>query len=80
MSSIFFLPSVYAHTMNGFFLLVGLTLLVLYYKKIITLEPFKLLILVFIISIAVGIHGISHLGLEQSYDYNPMNLINLTLQ
>lgn len=42
------------------------------YKKNTIIEPYQLIILILIFSIAVGIHGLSHLGLEKNYNYNPV--------
>jgi hypothetical protein len=38
--------------------------------------PGNTLYLILLLSIAVGIHGISHLGLEYVYGFNPMNYFN----
>ena len=40
------------------------------YSKIIVLEPYKLVMLTLLFSLGVGVHGISHLGLEKIYGYN----------
>jgi hypothetical protein len=69
---IYFAPSFYAHIINGFFLLIGFILLFKYYSKINNLEPYKKIILALIFSISVGVHGLSHLGLETNYNYNPL--------
>ena len=45
-----------------------------YYTKISNLEPYKLIILTLFFSIGFGIHGLSHLGLEKIYNYNPIPL------
>jgi len=72
MNKIFYNPSFYVHIVNGFLLLLAIILFIIYYKKITIIEPYKLIILILIFSIAVGIHGLSHLGLEKSYNYNPV--------
>jgi hypothetical protein len=43
------------------------------YSKISNLEPYKLISLTLLFSLTVGIHGLSHLGLETKYNYNPMS-------
>jgi hypothetical protein len=42
------------------------------YSKIRNLDPYSLIILTLLFSISIGIHGLSHLGLEKFYKYNPM--------
>lgn len=65
-------PSFYAHIMNGFVLLVAFVLLYTNYSKLVRLEPYKLICLTLLLSMSIGIHGLSHLGLEKGYGYNPI--------
>ena len=67
-----FAPSFYAHIINGLLMLFVFILLYKNYSKISKLEPYKLVVLTMILSICVGVHGLSHLGLEAIYNYNPM--------
>ena len=78
MYNIYFIPSIYAHILNGFLLLIALIIFYNNYSKIVKLEPYKLVILTLGFSIAVGTHGLSHLGLEKNYNYNPLNTIRYT--
>lgn len=75
MYNIYFVPSFYAHIMNGLLILISFIILYKNYSKIKVLEPYKLIVLTLVFSIAIGIHGLSHLGLEKNYNYNPMKLI-----
>jgi hypothetical protein len=68
-------PSVYAHIINGLFLLLAFIILYRNYSQIRKLEPYKLIIIVLIFSIGVGVHGLSHLGLEKVYNYNPLKVM-----
>lgn len=63
------IPSFYAHAFNGLLLLVALICFFKNYNYIIHLDKYKLIILILLFSIAVGIHGLSHLGLEKGYGY-----------
>jgi hypothetical protein len=67
-------PSFYAHILNGLFLLLSAIILYNNYDKITKSSPYQLLTLTLIMSIAVGIHGLSHLGLETVYGFNPMKI------
>lgn len=69
-----FIPSIYAHTFSGGILLVGILYCILYNSRIISRNPYELLVLILLFSIAIGIHGISHVGLESVYSYNPFSL------
>ena len=72
MYNIYLAPSFYAHIINGLFLLIGFILLFKNYSKLVNLEPYKKIILALFFSISIGIHGLSHLGLETNYHYNPL--------
>lgn len=62
--------SVLAHMLNGILLFASILIIVFYAPK---LNTFNLIILLILLSIAAGIHGLSHLGLERAYGYNPLS-------
>ena len=68
-------PSIYAHTLSGGALLLSMLYLALYFSKIVSKDPYQVLLLILLFSIAMGIHGLSHAGLEAVYKYNPFNLL-----
>jgi hypothetical protein len=70
-------PSFYAHSINGILLLIALIIMITNYSKISRLEayPGRTLYLILLLSIAIGIHGISHLGLESVYGFNPLRYL-----
>lgn len=68
-------PSFYAHVLNGILLFIAIILFYTNYSKIIYLEPYKLISITLLLSISAGIHGLSHLGLEKEYGYNPLAMI-----
>lgn len=74
MYNIVLAPSFFAHLFNGLFLLMALLLLYKNYSKVNNLDFYKKILLVLIFSISIGIHGLSHLGLESTYNFNPMLL------
>jgi hypothetical protein len=67
-------PSILAHIVSGGFMLVALACLVTCYSQLRKLDPYRSVVLILLFSIAVGLHGVSHLGLEKEYNYNPMYL------
>ena len=68
-------PSIYAHMLSGGILIVGILYLGLYFSKISSKDPYQILVLILLFSIAGSIHGVSHMGLETVYGYNPLSLI-----
>jgi membrane-associated PAP2 superfamily phosphatase len=68
-------PSILAHMLSGAFMLVALFCLVTCYPKLRKLGLYEGLVLTLLFSIAIGLHGVSHLGLEKQYGYNPAYFI-----
>jgi len=66
-----FAPSIGAHVLNGLLMLLAVVLTVVNYSKLQGLDSFRLICIVLLFSIAIGIHGLSHLGLEANYGLNP---------
>jgi hypothetical protein len=64
-------PSVYAHILNGLLLFAGVVYLFVSRSR----DSYQILVLILLFSMAVGIHGISHMGLEYVYGYNPLYTI-----
>ena len=65
-------PSMMAHMMNGALLFVCVLFVIAYYPKILSLDAYRQLILLLLFTLALGLHGISHLLLEKEYHYNPL--------
>ena len=74
MEKYFTVPSIMAHSLNGGLLLLGGLLIALNFSFIRRLPTLQLITLVLILSIAVGVHGLSHAGLESAYGYNPLKI------
>jgi hypothetical protein len=62
-------PSLYVHIISGCLVIVGI--LYLTFSKFSPKDPYQIMILILLCSIAIGVHGISHMGLEALYGYNP---------
>ena len=65
-------PSFYAHVLNAILVLVAVMFLVKHYR---TLRPYETIVIALLFSIVIGVHGLSHLGLETAYGFNPLNVI-----
>jgi len=74
MENIYLIPSFYAHVINGILIFIAIIVLYKNHSKISRLEPYKLIILILIFSIGIGLHGLSHQGLEKNYNFNPLNV------
>ena len=73
--SLLSVPSFYAHILNSILLVFAVVVLYKNYSKLSRLEPYKLLILILLFTIVISVHGISHLGLERVYGFNPILLL-----
>ncbi len=67
-------PSFYAHVLSGVSLFVALFFAFAYSNQLMKLQPHVKLVILLLFSIGAGVHGISHMGMEQYYNYNPFNI------
>ena len=67
-------PSVMAHALNGILMFAAVVVAYINFSVLRRLDPYKLLMILLVFSIAIGIHGISHLGLEKIYGLNPFKV------
>ena len=71
-NSLFILaPSFFCLVINGFLLFILLLMVIFNFRSLIKTDYIKLIPLIGTVAIAIGIHGLLHLGLEQAYNYNP---------
>lgn len=64
-----FQPSFYAHILNGILIFVVILMILFNISIIQRLDIYKLLILLLLTTVAIGLHGLSHMGLEIFYGY-----------
>lgn len=69
-------PSIMAHALNGLLVFSAVVVAYMNYRVLYRLDPFKKVMILLVFSIAVGIHGISHLGLESVYGFNPLKFFS----
>jgi hypothetical protein len=62
-------PSFLAHCLNGLLLTAAIVYLYWYWD---TIKPKHLILFILLLSIAVGVHGISHHYEEIYYGFNPL--------
>lgn len=68
-------PSIIAHSLNGGLFLAAVILTIAYYRTLASLDSYRAILLILAFGIIVGIHGLSHLGLEYVYGYNPWTVL-----
>ena len=68
-------PSFYSHMLNGLLIFLAIILVIMNYSRIKNLNFAKIITLLLLFSMSIGIHGLSHLGLEKLYDYDPLHII-----
>ena len=68
-------PSFLSLVINGILIFIIFSIIFLNFRSFIKTDYIKILPIIGIISIAIGIHGSLHLGLEQAYHYNPLYLL-----
>jgi hypothetical protein len=66
-------PSVNALFVTGFLLLAIFITVFNNYKRIMNLNYYQKIMLLSTLAIAIGIHGLIHLGVEKEYNFNPYN-------
>jgi hypothetical protein len=66
-------PSVNSLFVTGFLLLAIFITVFNNYKRIMNLNYYQKIILLSTLVIAIGIHGLIHLGVEKEYNFNPYN-------
>jgi hypothetical protein len=67
-------PSMMAHALNGILMFAAAIVAYMNVRVLWNIDPFKKVMILLVFSIAVGIHAISHLGLETVYGLNPFRL------
>jgi hypothetical protein len=68
-------PSVNSLFVTGFLLLAIFITVFNNYKRIINLNYYQKIMLLSTVTIAIGIHGLIHLGVEMQYNFNPYKWI-----
>lgn len=70
-------PSIITHTLNGFFLILSFLFVLIYFSKLQNLDAYRMLVIILLFSLVLGVHAISHLGLEREYGYSPYNILSM---
>lgn len=65
-------PSIYSHIIQGFLILFAVLYIFKYWNLVKNLDVYRKLILLLLFAVVIGIHSLSHLGLEYIYQFNPL--------
>lgn len=71
LSNILIAPSLNSLFVTGFLILVILIIFLRNYNQFNRLDHYHKITILCLISIAIGIHGLIHLGVEREYGFNP---------
>lgn len=66
--------SFYSHVLGGVLALIVMVKLLMNFSRVQSLVLYEHVMLLLALSVAVGIHGISHQGLEWRYGYYPVGV------
>jgi len=73
-TTIFTKPSFYSLPITGILLFVSLLLIFQHSSKVgSSMSTYQLVNLLLLFSLAIGVHGLLHLGLEYVYNFNPLD-------
>jgi hypothetical protein len=75
LSDILIAPSLNSLFVTGFLLLFILSILISNYKQFMRFDFYRKINILSLLVIAVGVHGLVHLGLESVYGFNPYRWI-----
>jgi hypothetical protein len=70
-------PSMMAHALNGLLMFAAVVVAYMNFRVLYKLDPYKKVMILLVFSVAIGIHAISHLGLESVYSLNPFKAASL---
>lgn len=68
-------PSFNSLVVTGLAMLLALVIFFKHRKSFLDMDHYKQIKLLFMFTIAIGIHGLLHLGVESVYNFNPYTLI-----
>ena len=71
LSNILIAPSLNSLFVTGILILSILIIFISNYKQFMRLDYYRKITILSLITLAFGIHGLVHLGVEQNYGFNP---------
>ena len=74
---LFIAPSMTALLFTGLLLLYIFLIFLFNFRQFFKLNYYQKIIILSLITLAIGIHGLIHLGTESVYGFNPYNWFNI---
>ena len=71
LANILIAPSLNSLFVTGFLILFILVIFITNYKQFMRLDYYRKITILSLITMAFGIHGLVHLGVEREYGFNP---------
>lgn len=68
-------PSFYIHILTWIFIFISVGLIAKDFSNIQSRNTYDIVLLLLVFTQVLAIHGITHLGLENVYKYNPLNFL-----
>ena len=65
-----------AHALNGLLTFAAVIVAYMNFRVLSRLDPYKKVMILLVFSVAIGIHALSHLGLESMYGFNPLKFFS----
>ena len=65
-----------AHALNGLLMFAAVVVAYMNFRVLYKLDPYKKVMILLVFSVAIGIHALSHLGLESVYGLNPFKAVS----
>jgi hypothetical protein len=75
LSNILIAPSLNSLFFTGILLLIIFFLIIKHFKQLINMNFYNKTVMLSTLVIAIGVHGLIHLGVEQYYGFNPYKWI-----
>ena len=69
-------PSIMAHALNGLLMFAAVVVAYMNFRVLYKVDPYKKVMILLVFSVAIGIHALSHLGLESVYGLNPFKIFS----
>jgi hypothetical protein len=71
--------SLLAHVFSGLFMFIAFVFVLMNYSKLRS-NVYVFALLLLLVAITISLHGLSHLGLEVVYGYDPLSLLTKMAQ
>lgn len=68
-------PSFLALVLNGILILISLLYIIYSYNSGVKFDPYQTIVLLFMFTLVISVHGLLHAQMEKLYGYNPLKTL-----